>query len=98
MKKTFLLILILLMSISLFAQETEEVTGIAIQPDSLAVDSVAVVDEEESVLTPDQEKLCQEVAVGLIDIYKSWDYKRDFDILQPRVEEFVDDFYDIIDA
>ena len=42
MKKTFLLILILIMSISLFSQDTEEVTEIAIQPDSLVVDSLFV--------------------------------------------------------
>ena len=95
MKRIFLLILILIMSISLFAQDTEEVKEIAIQPDSLSTDSIVVVEDEEEILTPDQEKLCQEIAVGLIDIYKNWDYKRDFNILQPRVEEFVNDFYNV---
>ena len=62
MKKTFLLILILIMSISLFSQDTEEVTEIAIQPDSLVVDSLSndsTVIAEPVILTH-EDKLCQE--------------------------------------
>ena len=49
--------------------------------------------EDEIVFSPEEESLCQEVAVDLINIYQNWDPERDFNILYPRVKEFVDDFY-----
>ncbi len=40
-----------------------------------------------------EEALCREVAQDIINIYDSWDPQRDFDILYPRVEDFVETFY-----
>ncbi|HXK49575.1 MAG TPA: hypothetical protein PKW56_03830 [Clostridiales bacterium] len=37
--------------------------------------------------------LCKEVAQDVINIYRNWSPKRDFDILYPRVKGYVDDFY-----
>ncbi|NOR44231.1 MAG: hypothetical protein GQ534_01490, partial [Candidatus Delongbacteria bacterium] len=91
MKNTFLLILTLIMSISLFAQDTEEVKEIAIQPDSLVVDSTAVV-EEVKIMTA-EEKLSQKAAEDIMIIYDNWDSSRNYDLIYPRIKGFVDDFY-----
>ncbi|MCK4980001.1 MAG: hypothetical protein KAS62_06375, partial [Candidatus Delongbacteria bacterium] len=60
MKRIFLLFLILIMSISLFSQETEILTEETIQPDTLLVDTVSVV--EEIAVVTEQDKLCKEAA------------------------------------
>ncbi|MBU4486839.1 MAG: hypothetical protein KKD38_07920 [Candidatus Delongbacteria bacterium] len=48
---------------------------------------------QDSVPLSDEDKLCKEVAEDIMAIYDNWDSQRDYDILYPRIKDFVDEFF-----
>ncbi|MGD9707882.1 MAG: DUF6754 domain-containing protein [Candidatus Delongbacteria bacterium] len=88
MKKILTTLSILFSALYLCAQEpvTEAI------PDSVsAADSVAVA-EEVRVLS-DEELLSQQAAEDLMKIYESWDVTMDYEILLPRVTNYVSSYF-----
>ncbi|MDY0017772.1 MAG: hypothetical protein RBS89_08030 [Candidatus Delongbacteria bacterium] len=88
MKKILTTLSILFSALYLCAQDpvTEAV------PDSVAAaDSVAVA-EEVRVLS-DEELLSQQAAEDLMKIYESWDVTMDYEILLPRVTNYVSSYF-----
>ena len=90
MKRLIFLMLVLVFSVSLFSQQTE-----SIKTDSTATDSLVVAAVEQSEAKPltKREKICKQVADGLIETYEKWDYTRDLNILRPRIKDAVMDFF-----
>ncbi len=88
MKKILTTLSILFSALYLCAQDpvTEAV------PDSVAAADSAAVAEEVKVLS-DEELLCKQAAEDLMKIYESWDVKRDYDILMPRIKSYADNYY-----
>lgn len=88
MKKILTTLSILFSALYLCAQDpvTEAV------PDSVAAADSAAVAEEVKVLS-DEELLCKQAAEDLMKIYESWDVKRDYDILMPRINDYVSGYF-----
>ncbi len=59
----------------------------------LMVLGISAFTQDIAVTDPEEERLCREVAEDIIAIYDNWSPRRDFDILYPRIKDFVDDFY-----
>jgi hypothetical protein len=55
--------------------------------------SLTAYAQDDAAPSPEEEKLCKEVANDIIAIYDGWSPQRDYDILYPRVKGFIDDFY-----
>lgn len=88
MKKILTTLSILFSALYLCAQEpvTEAV------PDSVAAADSTAVAEEVRVLS-DEELLCNQAAEDLMKIYESWDVTMDYEILLPRVTNYVSSYF-----
>lgn len=92
--KRFLIFLLFLFSVSiLYSQENSDaVSDTLITAEATETDVSGVEVEEKKELT-EEEVLCKNAADGIMQIYEKWDVSRDYDILMPRIQNYVDGFY-----
>ncbi|HQO09382.1 MAG TPA: hypothetical protein PLK90_04565 [Clostridiales bacterium] len=87
--KRFLVILAILFSAVLYAQDTtaETTAGSLVA----AADTVAAAHDVPEL--SEEEKLCKQAAEDFMAIYNSWDVTRDYEILLPRITAYAENYF-----